>query len=406
MNILQLMPQVPIPATDGGKVGLLHILREFERQGHSVVLATYVPQQRRAEAERLVSAFAEPALVEHDTSNTLPRLLWGVVSPRAVYMAKHDTAAMMQNLRSIVAEHRIDLIHADHTCMAPMAMRLSRETSIPWGLRLHNVEWMIWQRYGERFPVWHPARWYLRRQAALVRAEEARCIAGADVVFPITDTDQQRAEMLASDARYVVAPAGVDPDTLVARDEPGRRPHEVIMMSTYKWIHNRDALEWFVASVWPLVRQAIPDAVFRVIGKDIPAWVADHTGSGVIDQGFVPDLAEGVATASVAVAPLFVGSGMRIKVIEAMALELPVVASTIGAEGIDLGEADGLLRRDTAEDMASAIVDLLRAPERTRVLGRTARTAVLRAYTWSASVGRMLDAYRRVIDRRSETKPF
>jgi glycosyltransferase involved in cell wall biosynthesis len=299
--------------------------------------------------------------------------------------------------------------------MGEVVRDAARAHGKPWGLRLHNVEWMIWDRYAERFPTWHPTRRYLKAQASKIREAEAQLIAQADVVFTITPVDKERALELAPNANVIVAPAGVEPPFTspsgplqvpfrlgplqVAFRSPSG-PLQVIMASTYRWIHNVDALRWFVDRVWPLVHAKVPEAEFHVLGKDPPSWLAEYAQQGVVVRGFVDDLMSVYAGSAVSVAPLFVGSGMRLKIIEAMVAGLPVVATTISAEGIELSEAEGLFRKDSPEDTAQVIIGLLRDRQEAQRIGQCAQEAVLRRYTWRSSVSIMAAAYERLISGR------
>jgi len=383
MKILQVMPQYPWPMVDGGKVGLANIALEYARQGHDVHVAVY----HDAAAPRYDPEPLTIHAVDHVPRNTVGRIARSLLLRRSLYTWKHDTPAMAATLDRVIAEQGTDVLHCDHTCMAPLVMAAAKRHGLPWGFRLHNVEWLIWQRYAERFPVWHPARWYLLNQALKVQREEAHALTQADVVFAITPVDRDRALHLAPTANVVVAPAGVDPVHWERERQP-TQPPQVVMASNFRWVHNADALRWFLDDVWPAVRQH-HQATFHVIGVDVPAWVAEHAVNGVYVDGFVPDLAERYRSASISVAPLFVGSGMRLKIIEAMAAGLPVVATPVSAEGIELFEADGLLRADRAANMATSILGLLRDHELCDRLGRAARKGVADRYTWHASVGLM-----------------
>jgi glycosyltransferase involved in cell wall biosynthesis len=114
-------------------------------------------------------------------------------------------------------------------------------------------------------------------------------------------------------------------------------------------------------------------------------------------DGFVDDIVHKLHSSTIAVAPLLAGSGVRIKVLESMAAGLPVVSTTIGAEGIQASEADGLLRVDDPNAMAQSIVSLLNEPNRCRELGKRARKRVLEKYTWADSVSAMVQAYKKLL---------
>jgi len=385
MTILEVMPQYPWPMTDGGKVGLGNIAMHYARLGHDVHVLCY----HSGTSERQDPPDLTVHTVPYAPTNTLWRIARSVFRRRALYMWKHDTLAMHQALDRIIVEHKVQVLHCDHTCMAPLVAEAARRHGLVWGLRLHNIEWMIWQRYAERFPTWHPARWYLRLQARKLRREEAEMIAQADSVFAITPVDRDRALQLAPGARAVVAPAGIDPE-MWDLPRTTHRPPQIIMAANYHWVHNADGLRWFLDHVWPEVMQRT-EATLHIVGSRIPEWLNTYTGERLINEGFAESLPARYQQASISVAPLFVGSGMRLKIIEAMAAGLPVIATSISAEGIELFEGDGLFRYDTAETMANGLIRLVQDAELCDRLGQAAQRSVQRTYTWDATVRCMVD---------------
>ena len=159
-------------------------------------------------------------------------------------------------------------------------------------------------------------------QAKKVQAEETASLLFADAIFPITTVDAERIKKMltgySADDRIHVAPAGVKEESW-RRERHEASPLQIVMATNYHWVHNVDALQWFVNEVWPGVRQQYADVSFHVIGRDPPKWVKGREQDGIFVDGFVDDLADRYAAASISVAPLFVGSGIRLKIIEAMA---------------------------------------------------------------------------------------
>lgn len=385
MRIVQVMPQYPFPMTDGGKVGLGNIALELIAQGHAVQVVCYAP----AGTIPVHPAELNIRMVYHSTKNTPWRIATSLLRTRALYMWKHDRAAMQQAVEHAIIDGDADIVIADHTCMAPVVQRAARATKRPWALRLHNIEWMIWQRYAEATTN-SVKRWFVSRQARLLRQEEAHMIAAANVALAITPVDAERARELAPTANVHVVPAGVHLQQWKRTRSP-LHPPQVIMASNYSWVHNADGLRWFVEHVWPQVHHETGSSL-HVVGTNVPTWLAEVHIQGVVTDGFVPDLAERYRHASVSIAPLFVGSGMRIKILEAMAAGLPVVSTTVGAEGIELFEHDGLFRADDARTMTLKLVELLKDADLCDRLGAVAQRRVDEQYSWTTAVRDMIRA--------------
>jgi glycosyltransferase involved in cell wall biosynthesis len=155
---------------------------------------------------------------------------------------------------------------------------------------------------------------------------------------------------------------------------------------------NVDAATWFAAEVWPRVRAEMPQAAFAIVGSSPTAEVQGLGGrEGIVVTGRVPQVQPWLAAAAVAVAPLRIARGIQNKVLEAMAMARPVVASSAALEGISATPGEHLLVADAAEDMAGAVLGLLRDPERARALGASARARVTSHYDWGTNL-RALDA--------------
>lgn len=397
LRIVQLMPQCPLPAIDGGKVGLMGILRGFDAHGSDVTCVVY--DNTSAGSTSLLKAWCNPVVVPISTENSLLRIVGSVFRGRSLYMSKHDGRKVRRYLDG-VRTMNVDVVHADHTAMAPVAAWLAEAMGVPWGLRLHNIESTIWKRYSEHYSVLDPRRMYLARQANMLRTEEARWISKADVVFPISEVDCAEALRMAPDSRCVVAPAGVFADEWPEADESKRVPTDVILATTYRWTHNVDGLRWFLQNVWPFVIRSVPTARLRLLGFDPPQWLQSYASMNVVVEGFVPNLRNELHKAAISVVPLFVGSGVRIKIIEALAAGLPVVSTELGAEGIRATVAQGLSIAGTAEEMVAQILELLTNQHVRRARSERGRKHILNTYSWIASTGTMLDAYTDAIRRK------
>jgi glycosyltransferase involved in cell wall biosynthesis len=238
-------------------------------------------------------------------------------------------------------------------------------------LDAHNLEWRVNRQLAARSDgiirrVGYGAttRWMKRFEARL-----ARSVAG---VWAVSDDE---AEWFAEvGARVWTVPNGVE---LPPRVEPVPDTHRVLFVGSLNSAFNREGLEWFFSQVWPSVASTVSDARLQIAGAGPKLCLPD----GVEQLGFVEELEPVYAHAQLCVAPLLSGAGTRLKVLEAMAHARPVVATSVGAEGLAVSEEDGVLRRDTGDDFASACCELLLEPSGALDLGRRARIKAL-DYSW------------------------
>lgn len=396
LKILQLSPQFVFPSDDGGKISIANVLKQFHRNGHEVTFFCFVndeiPEKYIAEAEKYCNLILYP----HSTKNTFSRIFKSIINNRSLYISKHSNSNIIKELNRITDENDFDVVHADHTCMAPLAYHIKKRKSITMGLRLHNVEWLIWHRYSKGIPKWHPKSFFIQNQAYLLREIEKNMILQSDVSFPISDANKEHALELAPQANIITAYAGVDPDEWKP-EEIERNPFEMILATTYDWVHNVDGLKWFIDNVLPKIREKYPQAKLTLLGKNPPEWLNTYRDRGVDLKGYVPKVQPYYNKANVFIVPLFVGSGLRIKILEAMAMELPVVSTDLGAEGNKCTENEGLFRADDAVDFATKILDLFDDFNKAKDLGVKARKAVTENYSWDKCVNIILNEYEKLI---------
>ncbi len=403
MKILQLSPQFPFPADDGGRIAIANITKEFAKAGHEVTLFCLENKPPIPTELHDAQRHAKIVLCNHSTENTPLRIAAAALLPISIYMQKHIGSQILKDITELMKREKFDIIHADHSCMAiaaQFAQKLAENTRqhLPIGLRLHNVEWIIWKRYAENLPNNSTKQWFVARQARLLREAEMKYYPQMDVCFAVSEKDKDEALHLSPSTNVVIAPHGITPDDWKTDESIIRNDKEIIIATTYNWVHNVEGVRWFVEKVLPLVKAAVPEAHLTLIGKKPPQFFQEWLSLGVDVLGYVGRVQPYMNSAGVYIAPLFVGSGVRIKILEAMAMGLPVVATPIAREGIVAGETEGLYTAESAEDFAKQVIYLLENPNEARISGLAARAYTLENYTWKSSANIMLDTYQRLIE--------
>jgi len=242
----------------------------------------------------------------------------------------------------------------------------------------HNVESVIAFREAERRSGL--ARRALHLAAGRLRAFEARWIAQADEVLACSDTDAARLVDLGARAVHVV-PNGVD--LAATAPLPGVPRDGVVFVATFDWRPNADAALELAREVWPLAAPRLPGCRLVLVGRNPPAAVRAEAGPSIQVTGTVPWVAPYLASAFATAVPLRSGSGTRLKLLEAAAAGVPMVATRLAAEGLPLTDGEDVLYAETPAEMADALVCLREDPVLARRLATRARR-VARAFGWSA----------------------
>jgi glycosyltransferase involved in cell wall biosynthesis len=263
-----------------------------------------------------------------------------------------------------------------------------------------NCEYLLQKRAfltDLRAPLRWPGAAYSFVQWQRLRRYEAQVCRAADQVLAVSDVDAAMLQELVPGLDVTVVPNGVD--TLTYRPEftglEPRMPEKALVFTgTMDFRPNVDAVLWFARQVLPRVRTEMPGVRFFVVGQR-PHRRLDSLQSdpAITLTGWVRDPRPYIAQAAVYVAPLRIGGGTRLKLLEAMAMGKPVVATSLGAEGYPVTDGRELLLADTPEDFATTVLGLLRAPERRAQLGQAGRRFVEQQYDWRAIVPRLEAVY-------------
>jgi glycosyltransferase involved in cell wall biosynthesis len=310
-----------------------------------------------------------------------------VVSGLPYAVARYRSPAQAAAIRRLCTERDIDLVVCDF--LAP-SINVPSDLPVPTVLFQHNLEADIWERHAQvaRHPV---TRAYLREQWRRMIRFERRETRRYDLVIAVSDADRDAMIAKYGVARISAVPTGVDNDFFRPSGQVERRPREIVFTGSMDWMPNGDGIRWFVEAVWPRIRERVPDATLSVVGRNPPAaLVADlrEGANGIEVTGTVPDIRPYLERAAVVVVPLRVGGGTRLKIFEAMAMERPIVSTTIGAEGLPLEPGRDIVIADAAEDFAEQTVRLLEDPTASARIAHAGAARVRAQFGWPEAAAR------------------
>ncbi|MCX7908974.1 MAG: glycosyltransferase family 4 protein [Ignavibacteria bacterium] len=399
MKILQISPQFPFPLDSGGKNGIYNITRQLSRFGAEIFFVAFSRFPLPEDYLHHFKTFCYPYVILENTANTFPKIVKYFIVNKPIFVEKYFTKKAKTFFSDLLKDIDFDIIHLDHTAMFSVGKWISERTSKPVGLRLHNIEWLIWKRYLDEQKKYSPKRIFLRQQTELLRKVEAEAIRYANVSFTCTEEDRQRALELAPKSKVYVAPPGVDLSLWELDPRIERNPFEIVFATTYQWQPNVDGLKWYLDNVHPLVISEEPRAKLTILGKNPPEFCKKYRNVDII--GYVPKVQPYYNRATVFVVPLFVASGVRMRIFEAMAMALPVVSTKVGAEGIDADENFGLFICDDPKDFANKLLELLKDTDRARIYGSRAREFVEKNFSIEKTIRIIFEQYKQLVTKNT-----
>jgi glycosyltransferase involved in cell wall biosynthesis len=382
MKLLVVSSRPPWPPKMADAMTVDRLIRFLADRGHEVDLSCFVESEAERESLhaglRGVCGSIETIVLPRWRSyaNTLFTLPGRLPMQAQYYRAGEMRSAIAKR----VAEGSYDLVYTHLIRMA----EYTRKLALP---KVMGVQ--ISQALNLGRMVAHsndPLRkLFYRVETAKVRPYEADVCADFDRVFLCGPSDIAAIEETAPVPNAVICPHGQDVPPLARVRHAKREPGAIVITGVMSTYTNVDAASWFAEKVFPRIEAEIPEASFWIVGRNPQRGLrALARPPKVVVTGEVPDIYDWLCKAQVAVAPLRIGAGMQNKLVQAMACELPVVATRIANEGIGGTPERQLLLRDEGPDMAAAIIELLRNDAARERLGTAARRFVESHWTWEA----------------------
>lgn len=392
MRILFLAHLFPLPQDSGGKIKSYHTLRALaDRHETHVVSFLRTPDEadRVPELEQLCASVRAAPLVR-GRLRYLSDAALSLAARRSFIVSRDFRREMTQLVRNTVERVRPDVIHIDHLQMAQFVDFGSDPKTV---LDQHNVESIIVRRIAETSPS-PGMRLYARLEWPKLRGYELRSCRKADLVTTVSDEDRIALQAMDPDLTHIhTVPIGVDTDYFQPVDRNAGSVN-ILSIGTMHWPPNVESMLYFYKEILPLVRKQIPNCTLTIAGQQpVAAIRALAADPAVRVTGYVSDAREVARDCGVFVVPLLSGSGVRVKILNAMAMGLPIVSTSVGAEGLDARPGTAVLIADTPEGFARAVVEVMKRRDLAERLGREGRALVCEKYSWKTIGERLLALY-------------
>lgn len=400
-NLLYLVHRLPYPPNKGDKVRSYHLLKHL-RQQHRVFLGTFVDDPADEAYVDTVRAICPDLHVARLNPRTARlRSLSGLLTHQALGLRYYQNAGLQAWVNQTLAANKMDATIIFSSVMAQYVSGTSGGTLPPMLVDFVDVDSAKWTQYAASHK-W-PLSWLYRREGERLLAYERAVAARAQRSFFVTENETALFRNMAPESanRVGVISNGVDadyfsPDPACASPFVGSGVHPeqipLVFTGAMDYWPNIDAVTWFVQHILPILCQAWPQLRFYIVGRSPSPAVLALASNAVVVTGTVPDVRPFLQHAAVVVAPLRVTRGIQNKILEAMAMARPVVASQSCVEAIDARPGEELVSAAEAADFVREIDALLKAPAWAAAVGQSGRQRVVQSYSWDAHLG-SLDRY-------------
>ena len=396
MRILLLCNKPPYPASEGGPMAMNSIITGLLEAGHQVKVLAINSEKYNVKESDIPEEYKRKTgieLIDVDLTVKPLNAFLNLFTRKSYHAERFISEDFKKRLAEVLDKVQFDVVQLEVLFMAPYVETIRQHSKAMIVLRAHNVEHKIWERIAKdtKSPL---KRWYINHLAKTLKEFELNALETVDGVAAITRKDAAFFRKYCSKP-VIDIPFGVYPEQFDPKYEIEGKP-KFYHIGSMNWMPNEEGIRWFVDEVLPKTVEKVPDFVYHLAGRSMPEWLTSMKNPHVDVVGEVPDAKEFVTNHDIAIVPLLSGSGIRIKIIESMALGKTVITTRVGAEGILYDEEINIIIAENKAKMVEAIRSLNENPETAVRIGQAARKLVEETYDNRKIIARLLMFYEQI----------
>lgn len=396
MKILQVTNKVPYPTKDGGAIACMNLTKGFAHLQHEVTVLAMNTLKHNVSIDEIpetVKDFARFELVDVPARISAFRAILNFLFSKKPYNAVRFVSSRFSKvLVKLLQENEFDVIQLEGLYVCPYIPVIRKHSKATIVYRSHNIEFEIWERTAKMSKGL--MRFYLNNLSKRIKRFEKSLINSYDLLVPITERDARMLDRLGNTKPRHVSQTGIDASALLPNAKNLEYP-SLFHIGSLEWAPNQEGLLWFVRNCWPLILEKCPELKFYVAGRKAPGWLINSLDvPNLVFLGEVKDAYEFMNSKAIMIVPLFSGSGMRIKIIEGMALGKTIVSTPIGAEGIDVEREKNIVIADTAESFGDAIEKLVNDRNYFERIGKNAIEFIHEKFDNLAAANKLIEFYK------------
>ena len=396
MKILLLCNKPPYPASEGGPMAMNSIITGLLESGHQVKILAINNKKYNVKASDIPEDYKQKTgieLIDVDLSIRPLKAFLNLFTKKSYHVERFISEDFKKKLTKTLKQEHFDVVQLEMLYMAPYVETIRQHSKAMVVLRAHNVEHKIWERIAKETKFF-VKRWYINHLAKTLKEYELNALETVDGIAAITRKDAAFFRKYCSKP-IIDIPYGVYPEQFTPKYEIEGRP-KFFHIGSMNWMPNEEGIRWFIDEILAKTVEKVPDFVYHLAGRNMPEWLTTLKDPHIDVVGEVPDAKEFVAKHDVAIVPLLSGSGIRIKIIESMAMGKTVITTRVGAEGILYDEEVNIIIAENKAKMVEAIRAINENPETAVRIGQAARKLVEETYDNRKVIARLLMFYEQI----------
>lgn len=382
MNILQICNKPPFPAVDGGAIAMNNTTQGLLNNGHQVTVLAITTPKHPVVYESLSKEYLESTnfqTVFIDTSIRLRDAFFNLFTKKSYNIERFISVNFTKQIQKILTQEDFDIVIIESLFVSPYIPTIKSLSKAKVVLRAHNVEHKIWERISKntKNPI---KKRYINLLAKRLKNFEIEVFKTIDGIAAMTRVDENDFKSLGFKKKITAIPTGYIIDTEKVNNRPVEE-NSIFHIASMDWLPNVEGVDWFLDNVWPRINQSKTNGTLYLAGREMPDSYFNLKIPNVNVVGKVKSAKEFYLSKKIMIVPVLSGSGMRIKIIEGMALGKVIISTTIGAEGINCTSGKNIIIADNPEDFADAICTCLKDPNYCDQIGNNAKKLIASEYS-------------------------
>ncbi len=397
MKVLQLCKKFPFPLKDGESIAVTYLSKAMVNQGCEVTLLAMNTSKHYTDMNSLPEDYDHYKNIyqtEIDNSIKPLKAFLNLFSKESYHISRFVSDTFEAQLIEVLQSENFDVVQLETLYLTPYIDTIRKHTSAIITMRSHNIEYEIWERITAN-TTFLPKRWYLKHLTNKLKKYELEKLNDYDYLIAVSDRDLKKFKQMGYKNGAMATPIGLELNNY-ATIKP-KTQNAISFIGALDWIPNREGLDWFLSNVWPSLSKEMPDLKFYVAGRNTPTDLQQLNVNNVEILGEVNSAIDFINNYSIMIVPLFSGSGMRVKILEGMALGKTIITTSLGKEGIDAEHRKHIIVADTPDEFKNAIIEAVGNSELRSAMGIAATEFVKQFYDHSTIASKLIAKYEQLI---------
>lgn len=397
MNILLICNKSPYPPKEGGPIAMNTIVEGLVDSGHKTKILAVNSFKYSVDINSIPDDYKEKTQIESIFLDLRIKPLdafLNLFTTKSYHVQRFISKEFEEKIVEILNKNTYDIIQLETLYITPYIDVIRKHTNAKIVLRAHNIEHLIWDRITQitKNPI---KKVYLSHLSKTLKKYELEALDKFDGIAAITKTDADFFKKTGTKTPIVDIPFGINLNKFQLSDCEYEFP-SLFHIGSMNWIPNEEGIDWFLNKVWDLINMKMPDLKFYLAGREMPDWLINNKKTNVEVVGEVESAQDFINSKVIMIVPLFSGSGIRIKIIEGMALGKAIISTKLGAEGIHYEDNKNILIANTPEEFVDQIEKCIKSKKLCETIGFNARKLIEKKYDNKKIIQNLVDFYKEI----------